>query len=69
MALVEGGGRRLVATGRAPLARDLVQRYAQGESVRAFAADTGRSYVFVHRLLVEPGVRLRARGGGRKAET
>jgi hypothetical protein len=38
-------------------------RYDSGESIRALAATTGRSYGFVHRILTENGVSLRGRGG------
>ncbi len=59
-------GRRIVGTERATLAKDLVKRYTQGESIRALAASTGRSYGFVHRVLTESGVQLRQRGGARR---
>jgi Helix-turn-helix domain len=48
---------------RAKLAADLKKRYDSGESIRALAATTGRSYGFVHRILTENGVSLRGRGG------
>jgi predicted transcriptional regulator len=48
------------------LAKDLVKRYTSGESIRALAASTGRSYGFVHRVLTESGVQLRQRGGARR---
>ena len=63
---VESGGRRIVGAERATLARNLVQRYSQGESIRKLASDTGRSYGFVHRVLTESGVQLRQRGGARR---
>ncbi|GLZ78891.1 hypothetical protein Afil01_36980 [Actinorhabdospora filicis] len=59
-------GRRIVGAERATLARNLVQRYSQGESIRALATATGRSYGFVHRVLTESGVQLRQRGGARR---
>lgn len=40
--------------------------YATGCSIRAVAADLGRSYGFTHALLLEAGVTLRTRGGGRR---
>lgn len=59
-------GRRIVGAERQTLARDLVQRYTNGESIRALAQSTGRSYGFVHRVLTESGVQLRQRGGARR---
>ena len=59
-------GRRIVGTERQTLAKDLVKRYTSGESIRALAASTGRSYGFVHRVLTESGVQLRQRGGARR---
>jgi len=59
-------GRRIVGSERQTLARDLVSRYTSGSSIRALAADTGRSYGFVHRVLTEAGVELRQRGGARR---
>jgi hypothetical protein len=41
----------------------LHKRYSSGESIRALAASTGRSYGFIHRILAESGVSLRSRGG------
>ena len=49
-------GRRIVGSERQTLAKDLVKRYTSGESIRALAASTGRSY----------GVQLRQRGGARR---
>jgi transposase len=44
--------------------------YADGATVRHIASDLGRSYGFVHRLLVESGVPLRSRGArSRPADT
>ncbi|GAA1760694.1 MULTISPECIES: helix-turn-helix domain-containing protein [Luedemannella] len=59
-------GRRIVGAERTTLAKDLVKRYTAGESIRALAASTGRSYGFVHRVLTESGVQLRQRGGARR---
>ena len=59
-------GRRIVGSERQTLAKDLVKRYTSGESIRALAASTGRSYGFVHRVLTESGVQLRQRGGARR---
>src|SRR5882672_2264728 len=59
-------GRRIIGAERATLAKDLVKRYTSGESIRALASSTGRSYGFVHRVLTESGVQLRQRGGARR---
>ena len=56
-------GTRVTGADRAKLAADLKKRYDSGESIRAHAATTGRSYGFVHRILTENGVSLRGRGG------
>ena len=58
-------GRRIVGQERATWGKDYVKRYSAGESIRTIAADTGRSYGFVHRVLTENGVTLRKRGGPR----
>jgi hypothetical protein len=63
-------GSRVTGMERDRLAGDLRRKYDSGESIRALAAFTGRSYGFVHRILSEAGVNLRGRGGatrGRKA--
>ena len=56
-------GARVTGVDRSKLAAALAKRYETGESIRALAASTGRSYSFVQRLLAETGVRLRGRGG------
>lgn len=56
-------GARIVGGVRATLAADMLKRYEGGTSIRALAADTGRSYGFIHRLLAEQGATFRARGG------
>jgi hypothetical protein len=61
-------GTRVTGTERDKLATDLKKRYDSGESIRALAHGTGRSYGFIHRILTETGVALRGRGGAtRKA--
>ncbi len=54
------GGERAAARAAA------AQRYAEGATVRTIAAELGRSYGFVHRLLQESGVELRSRGARSK---
>ena len=56
-------GTRVTGEDRSKLATDLKKRYDGGESIRALANATGRSYGFIHRILTETGVSLRGRGG------
>jgi hypothetical protein len=56
-------GARITGEGRQSLAGTLVDRYSRGESIRSIADDIGRSYGFVHGILVESGVSMRSRGG------
>jgi hypothetical protein len=56
-------GTRVTGAERSKLAADLEKRYSSGESIRALAASTGRSYGFIHRILAESQVVLRSRGG------
>lgn len=62
-------GSRVTGDERNRLATDLRRRYETGDSIRALAESTGRSYGFIHRILSESGTPLRGRGGatrGRK---
>lgn len=54
---------RLTPDERRAMAQVLAQRYRDGASIRSLAADFGRSYGFVQRLLREAGVTARPRGG------
>ena len=54
---------RITGADRARLAAEVCQKYQNGESIRNLAAATGRSYGFVHGLLVDASVPLRGRGG------
>ena len=56
-------GRRITGADRDRLSTDLRGRYERGASIRDLAADTGRSYGFIHRVLTESGATLRGRGG------
>ena len=56
-------GSRITGTQRTELAAELAQRYGAGESIRAIAEATGRSFGFVHGLIKESGVEVRGRGG------
>lgn len=61
-------GARITGGDRTKLAADLKRKYATGTSIRELAADTGRSYGFVHRMLSESGVTLRGRGGATRGK-
>ncbi|GAA0964371.1 helix-turn-helix domain-containing protein [Actinocorallia libanotica] len=61
-------GRRVSGDQRAELARIAAEQYAAGRSIRALAAELGRSYGFVHKLLGEAGVELRGRGGNNRSK-
>jgi hypothetical protein len=56
-------GARITGSARDKLAADLRKKYDQGQSIRALAESSGRSYGFVHRILTESGTSLRGRGG------
>lgn len=60
-------GTRVSGAARDALAADLVKKYESGDSIRELAADIGRSYGFVHRILLENDVTLRGRGGAPKS--
>jgi hypothetical protein len=59
-------GRRITGDERGALSHELRRHYEQGRSIRDLAADTGRSYGFVHRVLKESGAKLRGRGGSNR---
>ena len=61
-------GTRVTGPDRNKLATDLKKRYDGGESIRALAIATGRSYGFIHRILTETGVTLRGRGGATRGK-
>jgi hypothetical protein len=48
---------------RTKVQRELVAKYRKGASIRGLAAEYGRSYGFMHRILTEAGIALRGRGG------
>lgn len=60
-------GRRVTGGDRSKLASDLRKRYESGASIRELAADTGRSYGFIHRIVSESGATLRGRGGATRS--
>ena len=61
-------GARITGGDRSKLAADLKKKYSSGKSIRELAAETGRSYGFVHRILAESGVALRGRGGATRGK-
>jgi predicted transcriptional regulator len=56
-------GQRITGPDRDKLGAQLRKQYLAGASIRELAGQTGRSYGFVHRILVDSGVELRGRGG------
>lgn len=61
-------GVRVSGEKRTEVAAGIKERYLAGETIRAIAADVGRSYGFVHGLLREQEVPLRARGGDTRSK-
>ena len=61
-------GSRITGTERDKLAGDLRRKYDSGQSIRALADSTGRSYGFIHRILSESGTKLRGRGGATRGK-
>ncbi len=61
-------GARITGSARDKLTADLRRKYEKGLSIRALADGTGRSYGFVHRLLVDANVPLRGRGGATRTK-
>lgn len=59
---------RITGAAREKLAADLRKKYEKGQSIRALAEGTGRSYGFVHRLLLDAEVPLRGRGGATRTK-
>ena len=61
-------GARITGSARDKLTADLRKKYERGQSIRALADGTGRSYGFVHRLLFDADVPLRGRGGATRTK-
>lgn len=61
-------GTRITGTDRDALTARIRKRYLSGDSIRSVAADLGRSYGFVHRILVDADVTLRGRGGATRTK-
>lgn len=54
---------RVTGAARDKLGERLRTQYEKGASIRQLADQTGRSYGFVHGVLLDAGVTLRRRGG------
>ena len=54
---------RILGEDRATLTAQVTQRYVAGESIRQLADHFGRSYGFIHYIIIESGTPMRARGG------
>ncbi|WP_236006525.1 helix-turn-helix domain-containing protein [Nakamurella leprariae] len=61
-------GARITGVAREKLAAELSKKYEKGQSIRSLAEATGRSYGFVHRLLLDSDVTLRGRGGATRSK-
>jgi predicted transcriptional regulator len=66
MTTEQGKRQRLIGGRRQAVREELAIRYSQGASIRTLAAESGRSYGLVHRLLTEAGVTMRSRGGNNR---
>jgi hypothetical protein len=62
-------GTRITGAERTKLATQVVRAYGKGASVRELAEQHGRSYGFIHRLLVEADATMRSRGGATRTKT
>jgi hypothetical protein len=62
-------GQRITGPERDKLGKSLKKRYVSGASIRELAAETSRSYGFIHRILSDAGVQLRGRGGATRKAT
>jgi len=56
-------GARLTGAARESVTSTVTSEYAKGKSIRDIATELGRSYGFVHRLLIESDQQMRSRGG------
>lgn len=61
-----GKGTRVTGKSRDRLQSQLKKQYEAGASIRSLARSTGRSYGFIHNVLVESHVELRGRGGANR---
>jgi hypothetical protein len=61
-------GSRITGVARDKLGSELMKKYEKGASIRTLADSTGRSYGFIHRMLLESGATLRSRGGATRTK-
>ncbi|GAB4585811.1 MULTISPECIES: helix-turn-helix domain-containing protein [Nocardia] len=66
---VLGKGTRVTGKSRDRLQSQLKKQYEAGASIRSLARETGRSYGFIHNVLVESHVQLRSRGGANRRKS
>ena len=59
-------GARVTGKPRDKLQAQLKKQYEAGASIRSLAESTGRSYGFIHNVLVESNTQLRSRGGANR---
>ncbi|MFI7042605.1 helix-turn-helix domain-containing protein [Microbispora rosea] len=59
---------RVTGPERDRLAADLKKSYEAGATIRDLIRDTGRSYGFIHDVLVQAGATLRKRGGDTRSK-
>ncbi|GGS93725.1 MULTISPECIES: helix-turn-helix domain-containing protein [Streptomyces] len=62
-------GKWITGSARKELAETFTKEYREGRTIRSIAEAHGRSYGFVHSVLTEAGVPLRARGGDARTGT
>lgn len=63
MALDKKKKKRVADAVRETLGKELRKRYEKGASIRSLAQHVGRSYGYVHDLLIDAGTTLRPKGG------
>ncbi len=56
---------RVLGADRAAMTAQVTARYLAGDSIRQLADHFGRSYGFIHYIVVESGTPMRARGGSK----
>ncbi len=61
-------GARITGTQRTKLTTQVVRAYGKGASVRELAELHGRSYGFIHGLLIEADVTMRGRCGANRVK-
>lgn len=59
-------GARITGESRDKVKGEIKAQYEAGASIRSLAEQTGRSYGFIHKILVESDVALRGRGGANR---